>query len=193
MTKFCDFDIKKQLSHPLFVKIRSEHKEIWEIAQNLLSDPYMGNQLLQKLKGHHLKEERFIFRQIKDHPRLSEGGPMCTYFYDEQIHSPPLSIAKDLLGEEILWRDDQQDLVKTSSPLLIPLGEHRAIISLLSFLINRQGDEKLRAKVNRELLRILKSNIQKEENCFFKVCIKLLGYDGLNQADQDWQKNLSIK
>lgn len=167
--------------HPLFALITEEHREIKKIAYDLKSDIELKSKLLEKIRVHHIMEEKALFSQLAKHPQICEGGPMCTYFFDAQITSPPILQAESITGTPITVPPELSELWNNQSPLKIPAGEHLALQHILNF----SSSETLVKNLNL-FIQMMESNFQKEEECLFHVCSRLLEERELDKIYGIW-------
>jgi len=170
--------------HPLFVLITEEHLEIKKMAHDLTSDIELKSKLLEKLRAHHNMEEKALFSQLAKHPQICEGGPMCTYFFDAQITSPPILQAESITGTPLTVPSELSELWNNQSPLKIPAGEHLALQHILNF----SSSETLAKNLNL-FIQLMESNFQKEEECLFHVCSRLLEEGELDKIYGIWTKH----
>lgn len=181
-----------RLNHPLFLAIRKEHEELRTILQSLSPETPLNeieNLLWNYEYLHHKKEEELIFKMLIDNPLLCEGGPMCVYYYDEQVVSPPREAVKKLIGQEVQWLSHQSEFQKKHTPLAVPIDEHRSTYSLLHYYL--KSFQELSPEQKLEILKLYKrlqiSHLEKEENCFFHVMTRLMNDQTLNGLWQKWQ------
>ena len=82
------------LSHPLFVLLFEEQKVILSLLEKI--DFFQNKEELKKLAEsiwefaelkHHYKEEVLLFNAVYLNPKIQEGGPMCSLFFDFHSYS----------------------------------------------------------------------------------------------------------
>lgn len=178
------------LSHPLFNLIRNEHQQIKSQVEDLFclgEIPQIGMKaLIQKVGQHQELEYECLFSLLSKKERLREGGPMCTYFFDQHLGIAPLTLPKEFGLGEVPIPQSLTNLWKGHGPLCIPVSEHLTIQHLLANGSQVQpGDF---PKYLRKLKELILSNFEKEEMCLFQVCIKLLSPSELDQAHQTWKE-----
>lgn len=171
------------LQHPLFTLIKEEHLAILKMAAELEAHMELKPVLSEKLHHHHANEETLLFPKLNAHPQICMGGPMCSYFFDDQITSPPIAKAQDITKLSIETPAHLEDLWHTHSPLRIPAGEHLALKHLLDCCSPDLFLKNLNA-----FIKIMKGNFQKEEQCLFHVCCQLLNKDALDTIYTEWAR-----
>lgn len=169
--------------HPLFDLIVKEHREIKKVAYELESNAELKSLLLEKLCAHHAVEENVLFSQLSKHPQIGEGGPMCTYFFDAQITSPPILRAESLTGMPLTVPPELSELWNSQSPLKIPTGEHLALQHTLNFCSAKNFSE-----TSNLFKQLMEDNFKKEEECLFHVCSRLLNEGQLDKIYENWTK-----
>lgn len=178
--------MKTLLDHPLFFAIKEEHQLIQAMASQLkVSIEENLHLLVEALHKHHRKEEMLLFAALNTKPQISEGGPMCTYFFDAQITSPPLATAEQLTRRTPEIPQELNFLWIHKSPLRIPTSEHLALQHILKY----SDFEHLKKNLSL-FLEIITSNIRKEEDCLFHVCCRLLNKDELDRIHQSWSNEM---
>lgn len=184
---------KVRVTHPLFLKISSEHRQI----EDKLSEKKIATtgltQLVQWLwdfveLSHHKKEEHILFNFIKNNPRICEGGPLCTLYFDFHMNNSPLEKAKKITGQTPVAEPHHMMLVSESSPLRIPISEHQAGKEIL-----RHCKENMNGLQRSEILDLLTEyekiqieHMNKEEHCFFHLCTNLLKQEDADQLYLRW-------
>lgn len=187
------------LSHPLFALLIEEHKVIVGLLEKI--DLCQSKEELKKLAQdlwdfaelkHHHKEEVLLFKQIYLNPKTREGGPMCGLFFDfhmaEKVKEKIEKITQKPLSEE----DHQVDIIKSQSPLNIPMEEHRSGKDLLRFILDSFSKMDLESlkKFMKSYEKIQINHFQKEENCMYPMCASLLT---VAEADLIYEKwNIDI-
>lgn len=145
-------------------------------------------------KYHQEKEEMTLYPLVAGHPRVNQGGPMCSFFYDYHMNSNPLIKTGQLVGKSINVNtfDFCPEHLKTyfvnRSPISIPLEDHLSTRMLLHFirnefesLINEPQQAKLRSALQL-MSEIHEFHVQKEEKCFFLMCFNLF-------TEEDFEKH----
>jgi hemerythrin-like domain-containing protein len=179
----------------LFGKIRSEHQKILNALErwsSLATDEekhLTASWLWQfaELK-HHEQEEKLLFQKVYDRPKINEGGPLCTLYFDFHMADNPLERAKKLTQQVATLEDYQKKFYDCKSPVCVPLDEHRGGKEVLRYLLTRwqtlSDDEKKDCmKIYKE---IQSQHILKEESCFFHLCVRLLSDEELNELATAW-------
>jgi len=180
------------LQHPLFLQIKKEHTALRELLVTLT--PQIDMAELKHLLDHyellhHKKEEELIFKPLLDHPLLGEGGPLCVYYFDEQVVAPPRQAVQSLTGQEVKWLSHQKEFQNKHTPLAVPVDEHRSTYSLIQYYLDHFSELSLEKKnaILALYKRIQFSHMEKEENCFFHVMIRLLSDQELDEIWHKWQ------
>ena len=169
------------LNHPLFKLIRAEHLSLFEMA-TAPTESLSISELSKKMTEHHHNEEQYLFSLLNTKARVCEGGPMCTYFFDAHITSPPLKIAEDLTKIAPIIPHSMNEFWTNKSPLRIPSSEHIALKHILEFSVG----ENLQKNFN-TFQEILRNNIKKEEECLFHICSRLLTKTELDTLYDSWR------
>lgn len=185
------FDIFKN-DHEQFKTIFSEGLNNLRLTKNLklayLLSEYC-NLFLETY--HHEAEETCLFKKVAQNPKIKNGGPECTYFYDVQMaNNPLLKVYRELGIKDYVIRTEHipkafEEEFKNKLPVVIPLEEHIAGKILLEEIHNLISKE---SNIDRIIeLFELYYNIQifhfkKEESCFFEMCASLISSDDLLTA-----------
>jgi hypothetical protein len=169
------------LKHPLFGLLKKEHLNIKEQCYQYQNNDESRKLLSEMLRKHHQKEEQLLFYPLSTHPQISEGGPMCTYFFDSQIISPPLQTAQKITGSAPTIPDSLSYLWSQKSPLRIPSAEHISLQHIIQYCETNELNKNMSAFID-----ILLNNFKKEEECLFHVCIRLLKPEKLDEIYSDW-------
>lgn len=186
------------INHILFEHMRAEHRQI-EQRLELLDDTTNFIELkktaewlweFSELK-HHFKEETILFPAIVNHPRITEGGPMCGLYFDFHMLNNPVTTVQKIIPL-LSFEEHQKLFYSRGSPLTIPIDEHRCGKSLLKFVLDQwnmmePGKIATLLKLYQE---IQISHIRKEETCLFFLCANLLTAEQADQLFEDW-KNFS--
>lgn len=140
--------------------------------------------ILEALHSHHVAEMDVIFTPMQQQPRLREGGPMCTFFFDSRMTFLPIQIAVKILQELGLSADspipaDLQYYFDANSPLTIPLEEHISQRLIVENLLNfpQLEDPQYFQTVSKALSflqDVSNTNFAKEERCLFEFARALL-------------------
>lgn len=180
------------LQHPLFEHIRAEHAKIRSMLQLLHTE----NRLQKVMElwvfaelHHHSKEETLLFSILANKPRVREGGPMCSYYFDSYLNDRAVENAEKIIGSPIILEMHQQKYYSENLPLRIPTDEHRAGKAILHHILTQA--EKLSASEYESLLslyeRVQNIHLQKEETCFFHLCCSLLSEAEADAILRDWE------
>lgn len=146
-------------------------------------------------ENHHLKEEQFIFEAIKKNSKIRSGGPLCTYFFDSHMNHPSLNRAFELtkkltgLNFEARWSVQMKEIREKNLPLVIPGEDHesgRIILRAIAFLLFKDSSTHT---INHDKIETLfaayidiqKDHFDREENCFFRMCIDLISTEEWRQ------------
>jgi hemerythrin-like domain-containing protein len=183
------------LNHPIFTIIKKEHKEILERLKDLKTiQDY--SQLVNWLwsfveEHHHQKEESILFDFVKDNPKLHEGGPFCVYYFDYFMNDRPSDYCQKHFGKQPEITPSQQKFYDKSSPIRIPIEEHRAGKEILSYLIKNNAtlskEDYLKYLTKYKELQELHFN--KEESCFFHLCSMMITEIEADTLYQEWLKS----
>ncbi|MBK9294767.1 MAG: hypothetical protein IPM57_10065 [Oligoflexia bacterium] len=137
-------------------------------------------------ENHHEKEEKFIFEAIKNDSRIKAGGPHCTHYFDFYMTNPSLlhatEITTKLTGIKIEpdWSPQMKDILEKNLPLAIPGEDHEAgriILRGIEHLLTTNGSSETHSKIEslfNAYIEIQKIHFDREENCFFKMCMNLI-------------------
>ena len=186
-----------KIDHPLFSLIISDHYKIINILNNFEKNNEIlllqqVNQLWNFVElTHHKKEEFYLFNFVSKKERISEGGPLCTLYFDYHMAEPaPIKSAK-ITNQIPPIEDHQINYYKNNSPVTIPVDEHRAGKSLLNHLKQNWDNLTLEKKLSAlEVYRDINLNyIAKEESCFFHLCAHLLTPNEANHILCQWQNH----
>lgn len=184
-------DTKKLTEHPLFARIQEEHEACRrqiEAAKSIVQKKSLLLWLRAADEDHHRREEIHLFTRLLGKPRLREGGPYCVFYFDEHICNPPRDLALKITGSPPLWLPEQEIFHQNTSPLDIPVEEHRTLRALLDYLISEQ--EKMSDSAFQTIFQtyvdVLLRHMTKEERCFFKLCQQVLEEKELDEIWQDW-------
>lgn len=171
-----------------------EHKVIVGLLEKI--DQTGSKEDLQKLAQelwnfaelkHHHNEEALLFEAIYKNPKTREGGPMCSLFFDfhisERVREKVEKITKNPISEE----SHQIDIIKSNSPINIPMEEHRSGKDLLKFILSSIPTMDLESlkKFMNTYKKIQINHFQKEENCLYPMCASLLT---IAEADLIYEK-----
>ncbi len=154
---------------------------------------------------HHHNEEIFLFSAVRNHPRLREGGPFCTLYFDQHLANPSLQkaqhVIKKVLGQEIIpqWSKELQSDRALNLPLVIPGEDHEAgrllliaaqKVLKLPFCADVQNSLKMLFETYRE---IQVFHFEREEKCFLKMCKALLSSEQWRNVALDFKKNSGLE
>ena len=175
------------VQHSLFVKLREEHAQIVKMM-DLLDHGDLQFQKIMELwvfaeLTHHIKEEKLLFAAVASKPRLKEGGPMCSFYFDTHRNLNPIERIQALLSEQIPIEAHQQLFYDLNLPLRIPTDEHRAGKAVLHRLIMQYDSisNSDRKSLLDEYRLIQQTHLKKEETCLFHLCANILT---VAEADQ---------
>lgn len=177
-------------------RFHDQHQDIDRLIENLLladqaRDVARIRSLLKdlrdRLENHHGAERELFFEKISNDPRLNEGGPFCTYFFDFFMNNRPLQIAHRKLKalgftEALSIPDEMQSYFSNQSPLCIPLEEHLALQFLVqglqkTFTATETGAPVPQEAVSRALIflqDLARRNVHKEETCLWALSQQIL-------------------
>lgn len=183
----CPYGIEE---HSVFRLLKAEHTQI----RNRISQANTAQEqrslldwLWREVEGRlHSQEETLLYPLVAANPRLAEGGPYCTHYFDQHLNNSPSQKAKSLTGSEAGWEERQRSFCDLQSPILIPLEEHRSLKHILRYLIETQlsdADFLLAFEIYRSLLYL---HLTKEERCFFRVCQSLIAKPELDELQRRW-------
>ncbi len=166
------------------LKVRlNELPKLWQ-SQEIPAFKDCLEKLLEGLNKHHASEMEKIFSRMQNDPRLPQGGPMCTFFFDARMTFQPLRIVEEILAElkvpfESPIPIELKEYFDKNSPLTIPLEEHIAqklIVQTLLGLTDLKNRHNFRpvTKAISFLQDVSNSNFAKEERCLFEFARQLL-------------------
>ncbi len=145
--------------------------------------------------NHHAKEEKYIFEVVKENSKIRSGGPLCTYYFDSHMTNPTLRRAMEATNQatglvlEPAWSAQMKDIREQNLPLVIPGEDHeagriilRGIKKLLPTVTCGYSleDQKIDTLFG-IYIEIQKAHFDREENCFFKMCMDLIPMEKWNQ------------
>lgn len=184
--------MKQQIN--LFESLKFEHRALLSLFEIKFHDAKRygkWNTLIEFSQSHfednhHQKEELYIFEIIKNDPRIKAGGPLCTYYFDAQLAHPPLDtvikLVKDLTGYSLSpeWSSLMKEIRDRNLPLLIPGEDHesgRILLRAAKLIHTENKSESINLKLEKIFQlywEIQQNHFQKEENCFFPMCLSIL-------------------
>lgn len=176
--------------HPFFKTVFKEHELLREWSRNLTNNTDSAYESLVALaeSRHDRKEEEIWFKRLHENPKLSEGGPFCTLYFDFYVRYPPLEIAKKITGANPIPSAARSFFYQNYSQVRIPTDEHQSCEHILSFL--KQNWTALtndrRASIANEYNSLLLRHLDKEESCLKEVTKRLLQSSQLDQMLSDW-------
>jgi hypothetical protein len=184
-----------------------QHQKITRLIEDLVQIKPASNKARARailadlgplLEEHHHAERVFFFDQIRDDPRIQQGGPFCTYFFYLFMNNRPLEMAEQklkALGLKGLYLipADLQPYFSENSPLSIPLEEHLAIQLLVQglhevFAEGEEGDippffpEAISSAISQalnSLQDLVRLNFHKEETCLWSLSQQILDASAL--------------
>jgi len=189
--------MKVTIDHILFEEIRAEHRQIQQRLE-LLNQTVNFIELKQTAQWlwefselkHHFKEETILFPAVVNHPRITEGGPMCGLYFDFHMLNNPVTMVQKVIPSALSFEDHQNIFYERGSPLTIPVDEHRCSKGLLKFILD-EWDTLEPSKIT-ELLKMYQdiqvSHIRKEESCLLFLCANLLTPEQADQLFNAWKK-----
>lgn len=141
------------------------------------------NELNYQLSEHHEAEFELLFSKIWQNPKIKEGGPFCTYFFNFFMSEKPFArVARHInqirdannkiLGYEL--SEQLKPLFENNSMVCIPIEEQLAIRALAKEMnqVAQYWDEKNKnwfSESMNELQDLLQKNIEKEETCLWAL------------------------
>ena len=179
--------------HAALIVLFERHFKLGKETKNWLPLVSVCKRLFEE--NHHRKEEQFIFEAIKKNSKLRSGGPLCTYFFDSHMNYPSLNrafeLTKKLTGVifDALWTVQMKEIRELNLPLVIPGEDHesgRIILRAIEFLLFKNSSTQTIDHVKIETLfaaylEIQKGHFDREENCFFRMCIDLISTEEWHQ------------
>lgn len=145
---------------------------------------------------HCAKEEFLLFPELNKNPKLSEGGPMCSLYFDGVMQNNPIERVQKLTHDKtpLLPRTDLKVFFKAQSPLIVPLQDHMAsqrLLGLLQVLLQQApSNENLAkalgyARLHNDIERL---HFLKEETCLFVFAPKLIPNETLVRLTEEGHK-----
>lgn len=163
--------------------LRQQHKDILDMIAR-------GDDILSIVefveKVHHPLEEIELFPAVAANPLLREGGPLCTYFRSIDLElgpkEAPLQHLEDLYSKGFPRPSayPSYDWFNAQSPLSIPMDEHvlgHALASALHGLAENKNSAlyaEFYQKLSDDYISLLKLHINKEDNCLFIMCERMV-------------------
>lgn len=184
-----------RIDHRLFQKIKAEHElilsalESWSLLPSDDEKKQKGLWLWHFVElQHHDQEERLIFQALYNHPKIGEGGPLCTLYFDFHMADNPMHKAEILSKQTPVLEEHHKAFYNTGSPVRVPLEEHRGGKEVLRYLLHNWSGLSEKEKLNcmNTYKDIQTQHILKEETCFFHLCLRLLSEDELNHLADSW-------
>lgn len=185
------FDIFKD-DHEQFISVFNGGINLLCTTRNLKIASYLWEYCSVFLEAyHHESEESVLFKTVAKNPKIKNGGPQCTYFYDVQMtNNPLLEVYRELNISDFVIREEHipihfKEEFKNKLPIVIPLEEHIAgklLLEEIHRLINTEGSVDRIIKLFKKYYNIQIFHFKKEETCFFEMCSNLLGQDDLQSA-----------
>lgn len=160
--------------------VKAKQSQDWNSLYSMCQDLFENN--------HHEKEEKFIFEILKTNVKIKSGGPLCTYYFDFHMNNPSLRRALDatkkITGQtlEPNWSQLMNEIIEKNLPLAIPGEDHEAgriILRGIQFQLSQNSTNIPALGTGIESLfntyfDIQKSHFEREENCFFNMCMNLI-------------------
>lgn len=189
-----------KITHAFFETIRAEHRLIEESLLRI-SSIELKNESKENLRSHvewlwnfvelkhHYKEELILFQIVSDNPRISEGGPMCSLYFDLQLADSPVERCQRLTQQVPKIEEHQKRYFDQSSPLRIPINEHRSGKEILRCTLDKWNELNVDKILHflEEYKYIQINHILKEESCFFHLCANLLTLSTADQMLAQWK------
>lgn len=167
----------------LLRKLREEHQLILKMFED-------GTSILEIIhfveKVHHPLEEIELFPKVANHPLLSQGGPLCTFFrgmeLDLQPQQTPRRHLKELYDQGFPRPTPYAtfDWLTNQNPLSLPMDEHELghqLAEALKILVSPEEQKKYPGYfewLRKDYEDLLRNHIAKEDGCLFVLCEKLL-------------------
>lgn len=197
------FDIFKD-DHAQFISVFNGGINLLRTTRNLKIASYLWEYCRTFLEGyHHEAEESALFKVVAQNPKIKNGGPQCTYFYDVQMaNNPLLAVYRELNIKDYVIRAEHipenfKEEFSNKLPIVIPLEEHIAgklLLEEIYRLINQDGNMDRIIKLFEKYYNIQIFHFKKEETCFFEMCSNLISSDELMAAAKlVLEKNLSTQ
>ena len=185
-----------KVTHPLFEIIKSEHRLIEAALQKINSKEILRSDIewlweFTEIK-HHQKEELILFQTVSENPRISEGGPMCALYFDLQMADSPIERCQRVTQQIPKIEEHQKRYFDQSSPLRIPVNEHRSGKEILRHMLaswTQLKTEEIFCLLE-EYKYIQLNHILKEESCFFHLCANLLNPSQADQMLAQWKDTI---
>ncbi|MBL7543146.1 MAG: hypothetical protein JNL11_04985 [Bdellovibrionaceae bacterium] len=177
-----NFDTVLRQQHAGIQKTLTEVSLKWT-KQDIIACALALGELSFLLAEHHNAEFSVLFSKIWNSPKLKEGGPFCTYFYNFMLNDRPLARVTRIINQvrsavtqvsTIEIPENLRPVFEQHSMAGIPLEEHLAIRSLVEEMkaIIQNWDEKNAswfAMALGELHDLVQKNIEKEETCLWAL------------------------
>lgn len=183
------------INHRLFKLILQEHQLILEKLEAINPHNPQKDLLEWHLEFsenfHHKKEEVILFKEILKNPKISEGGPMCTLYYDLFMNDRPLTKLQKITGLKVIPEDHQKEFFITSSPLQVPIEEHQTTKTIISYLLKNWEalSTQNRSDLYTNYLEIQRLHIEKENTCLLPMCTQLLNTDKADELALLWESS----
>lgn len=186
------------LEHPLFKLLIQEQKDIAQILDQVSSSTHEA-QLIDLAKnlwetaelGHHHREEVYLFEAIYLKPKIKEGGPMCTLYFDCHINERVRENVERVVQHPVSETPDQTRMIQSQSPIIIPLEEHRSGKDLLQHILDK-GTATPFDELKKWMFlykKIQTDHFKKEQNCMYPMCTGLLTQDEADRIYEKWTKS----
>lgn len=185
------------VEHPLFQQISWEHERILQCCSQF--ETASGKKELVEItkrlwhlvvEDHHHKEESLLFSRIYKHPRISEGGPQCGFYFHLHMLNRAKDVVEDITKRPLRITPLQREIIDSGAPLAVPIEEHRGGKDLLEFILSHE--KKMDFDLIKKYLTVFKthlvSHIQKEEKCFYHLCASLLTTEEADKIFEQWKK-----
>lgn len=141
------------------------------------------NKLSFLLSEHHDSEFSILFSKIWNDPKLKEGGPFCTYFFNFFLNDRPFARVTKIINQVRSPKntmlsceipENLQPLFENNSMASIPIEEHLATKNLareMNYIILNWDKKNLTwfSMALNELQELIQKNIEKEETCLWAL------------------------
>lgn len=160
----------------IFQKIETSEQH-WSLGEKNLCLSELKS-LKDLLIQHHDAERQHFFLPLRDLPKMNQGGPFCSYFFEFFMNNRPLLMTETFISENrnkvtlIPIPSVVESFFSTGSLLAIPIEEHLACEAVCEELI--QTLENLTPKAGAWVTKALSflkdlitTNHRKEETCLW--------------------------
>ncbi len=161
-------------------KIQESIKAVIENWQSgLIPETIIQLKILQAfLRDHHEIEQTLLFQPLSGRPKMNQGGPFCSYFFESFMANRPCVISETMIsklrGQKVhsVIPPSSQKFFEAQDLLTIPIEEHIACEFLCENLIPVLNDYKIESAaavtdVMDYLKNLISTNHLKEETCLW--------------------------